>query len=323
MNTVHAVRRAASTRRAFCFCCLMAAGVAASGRWPTPRQAWAQGIVGGIRAAAAEAPITVHRLRGGIGVLEGSGGNIAAIGGPHGKLLVDSGITASRPRIEEALGLFGREPIRHLVNTHWHFDHADGNAWIAEAGATITAHRNTRKYLAMTQRVEDWNFDFPPAPAPALPTRLVQGEETIRLNGATVVLREYAPAHTDSDLSVFFAEADVLHTGDTFWNNAYPFIDYSTGGSIDGTIRATAANLATSGDGTIVIPGHGPVATRQDLRDYRAMLVDIRDRIATLKRQGRSLEEVIAVRPTAAHDARWGGFVIPPAFFTRLVFMGV
>ena len=324
MNTNAQPGPSAHARRGFCLCCLMAAGFTASGRWLTPRQAYAQaqGIVGGIRAAAVEAPITLHRLRGGIGVLEGSGGNIAVLGGRDGKLLIDSGITASRPRIEEALGSIGREPIRHLVNTHWHFDHADGNAWMAEAGATITAHRNTRKYLAMTQRVDDWDFDFPPAPVAALPTRLIDGEEVMRLNGATVTLREYSPAHTDSDLSVFFAEADILHTGDTFWNNAYPFIDYSTGGSIDGTIRATEANLAGSAESTIIIPGHGPVGTRQDVRDCLAMLVDVQGRVATLKRQGRSLEEVIAARPTAVHDARWGGFVISPQFFTRLVYMG-
>ncbi|WP_204251148.1 MBL fold metallo-hydrolase [Elioraea rosea] len=325
MTIVSDMRAVASTRRGFCLCCLVTAGLSASGRWLTPRQAFAQaqGIVGGIRAAAATAPITLHRLRGGIGMLEGSGGNIAVLSGRDGKLLVDSGITGSRPRIEEALETFGREPIRHLVNTHWHFDHSDGNEWIARSGATITAHRNTGKYLAMTQRVEDWDFDFPPAPRAALPTRVVRGEEVMRVNRATVTMREYGPGHTDSDLSVFFAEAEILHTGDTFWNDAYPFIDYSTGGSIDGTILATETSLAMSGPDTLVIPGHGPVGTRQDLRDFLDMLVDIRDRVTALKRQGRTLDEVIAARPTAAHDARWDGFVIPPPFFTRLVFAGV
>jgi glyoxylase-like metal-dependent hydrolase (beta-lactamase superfamily II) len=325
MSTASRARDAAPTRRGFCLCCLMAAGIAASDRWLTPREAFAQaqGIVAGTRAAAAASPITVHRLRRGVAVLEGAGGNIAVLGGPDGKLLIDSGITASRPRIEEALAAFGREPIRHLVNTHWHFDHADGNAWMAEAGATITAHENTRRYLAMTQRVEDWDFDFPPAPQAALPARLVRGEEVMRLNGAMVGLRAYGPGHTDSVLSITFAEADILHTGDTFWNNAYPFIDRSTGGSIDGTIRAAEASLAGSTEGTLIIPGHGPVGTRRDLRDDRDMLVDIRGQVATLKQQGRSLEEVIAARPTSAHDARWGRFIVAPPFFTRLVYMGV
>ncbi len=325
MRTFFGERASAPTRRGFCLCCLAAAGATASGDWLTPRQAFAQAqnIVDGMRGAAASTPIAIHRLRGGVGMLEGAGGNIAVLGGSDGQLLVDAGLTGSRTRIEEALAAFGREPIRHLINTHWHFDHADGNRWIGEAGATIIAHENTRRYLSMTQRVEDWDFDFPPAPRVALPSRVVRGDEELRLNGATVMLRVHSPAHTDGDISVTFAEANILHTGDTFWNNAYPFIDYSTGGSIDGTIRATEENLVSSTDDTVVIPGHGPVGTQRDLRDYRDVLVDIRGKIATLKRQGRSLEEVIAARPTAAHDARWGGFVIPPSFFARLVFMGV
>jgi glyoxylase-like metal-dependent hydrolase (beta-lactamase superfamily II) len=325
MSSIFRGRAFAPNRRGFCLCCAVAAGAAASGVWLTPRQAFAQAqnVVVGMRGAAASAPVTVLRLRGEVGMLEGAGGNIAVLSGPDGKLLVDAGLTDSRPRIEEALSTFGREPIRQLVNTHWHFDHADGNKWIAEAGATVIAHENTRKYLSMTQRVEDWDFDFPPAPQIALPSRTVRGEEVSRFNGATVILRAHSPAHTDGDLSVTFAEANILHTGDTFWNNAYPFIDYSTGGSIDGTIRATETNIAGSTESTLVIPGHGPVGTRRDLRDYRDVLVDVRGKIAILKRQGRSLEEVIAARPTAAHDARWGGFIIPPRFFTRLVYLGV
>ncbi|MBC7833302.1 MAG: MBL fold metallo-hydrolase [Hyphomicrobium sp.] len=316
--------RKATTRRGFCLCCVLAAGASESG-WLTPRGAFAQarGIVDGIRAAAAETPLTVHRLRGAVSVLEGSGGNIAVLAGTDGKLLVDAGITASRPRKEEALTALGREPIRHLINTHWHFDHADGNAWIAETGATITAHENTRKYLAMTQRVEDWNFDFPPAPLTALPSRTVRAEHAMRLNGASLMLRPYGPAHTDSDLAVTFVEADILHTGDTFWNGVYPFIDYSTGGSIDGTIAAAEANLRAATISTIVIPGHGPLGTRRDLQDFRDMLVAIRANVARLKQQGRSMQETLAARPTEAHDGRWGNFVIGPEFFTRLVYMGV
>jgi glyoxylase-like metal-dependent hydrolase (beta-lactamase superfamily II) len=325
MDTISDDRAFKPARRGFCFCCLVAASAAASGKWLTPRQAFAQAqnVVSGMRGAAASAPVTMHRLRGGIAVLEGSGGNIAVLSGPEGKLLVDSGLTASRPRIEEALKQLGPEPVRQLVNTHWHFDHADGNEWMADTGAVVIAHENTRKYLSMTQRVEDWDFDFPPAPRIALPTHIVRGEESSRVNGATVILRPHSPAHTDGDISVTFAEANILHTGDTFWNNAYPFIDYSTGGSIDGTIRATEMNLNGATESTLVIPGHGPVGSRRDLRDYRDVLVDVRGKVAQLKSQGRTLQEVIAERPTAAHDGRWGGFIIPPSLFTRLVYMGV
>ena len=299
---------------------------AAVGGWLTPREAFAQasGIVELIKSEAAKAPINVHRLRGNIAVLEGSGGNIAVLTGPDGKLLVDAGIGVSRPQLTTALAGLGDEPITHLINTHWHFDHADGNAWLHSAGARIIAHENTRKHLAMAQRVDDWNFDFPPASATALRSDVFATEQTMRVNGATIAMKYYGPAHTDSDISVYFTDIDVLHTGDTFWNGIYPFIDYSTGGSIDGSIRAADANLAATTDKTVIVPGHGqPVSNRSQLRDFRDMLVGIRENVAALKKQGKSLEDTVAAKPTSAYDARWGGFVINPAFFTKLVYEGV
>ena len=174
------------------------------------------------------------------------------------------------------------------------------------------------------QRVEDWDYDFPPLPEGALPTELFATERTLKLNDATLALNYYGPAHTDSDISVRFVEADVLHAADTYWNGVYPFIDYSTGGSIDGLIRAAEANLATTTDSTIVIPGHGPpVSDRAGLQAFRDMLVAVRENVAQLKAQGRSLDETVAAQPTAAFDARWGQFVITPALFTRLVYEGV
>ena len=314
------------SRRGFCLCCAAAAGFTAAGGWLSPSRAYAaaRNIVNLIRDAAAEATIEVHPLRGDVSILEGSGGNIAVLTGSDGKVYVDAGITASRPRILEAADRLGREPIRHLINSHWHFDHADGNAWLNAEGASIVAHENTRKHLVSAQRVDDWDFDFPPSPVAAIPTDVFAAEKTLTLNGATLRLKHYGPAHTDGDISVMFGEADILHTGDTYWNGIYPFIDYSTGGSICGMIQATEANLAAVTDRTIVIPGHGnPVSNRAELSAYRDMLVAIRDNVARLKQAGRSLEETVAAKPTAAFDAKWGQFVITPAFFTRLVYHGV
>src|SRR5262249_352888 len=131
-------------------------------------------------------------------------------------------------------------------------------------------------------------------------------------------------AHTDSDIHVYFREADVLHVGDTFWNGIYPFIDYSTGGSIDGMIAASDANLALAADKTIIIPGHGaPVSNRREFQAFRDRLVAIRDNVAALKKEGRSQQEAVAAKPTAAFDGTFGKFVIDPGFFTRLVYEGV
>ena len=149
-------------------------------------------------------------------------------------------------------------------------------------------------------------------------------ERSLKLNGATIALKYYGPAHTDSDISVTFAEANVVHVADTFWNGIYPFIDYSTGGSIDGMIAASDANLAATAEDTIIIAGHGKaVGTRAELREFRDMLVAIRDNVAALKKQGRSREETVAAKPTGAFDAKFGNFVIDPGFFTRLVYEGV
>jgi len=314
------------SRRGFCACCAAAAGFAATGSWLSPRDAYAEArnLVDLIRDAAAKTPIKVHRLRGNVSILEGSGGNIAVLTGADGKVFIDAGITASRPRILQAAKELSGDPISHLINTHWHFDHADGNAWLNAEGAAIIAHANTHKHLLAAQRVEDWDFDFPASPLAAVPTEVVSAEKTLTLNRSTLHLKYYGPAHTDGDLSVTIPEADLLHCGDTYWNGVYPFIDYSTGGNIDGMIRAAEANVAAVTDTTIVIPGHGdPVSNKAELSAYRDMLVAIRENVAKLKREGRSLDETIGAKPTAAFDAKWGQFVVGPAFFTRLVYAGV
>lgn len=312
------------SRRGFCLCCL--AAVAGGQGWLTPGQAFAKAgnIVDGFRAEAAKADIHVHPIRGNLSVLEGSGGNIAVLTGPDGKVMVDAGITATRRRIEAALASLDERPVTHLINTHWHFDHADGNEWIGGNGVSILAHANTRKHLTEAQRVEDWDFDFPPAPPAALPTVVVDIEKSVRLNGTSIALRHIPLAHTDGDLTVTFGEVDVIHAGDIYWADMYPFIDYSTGGSIDGVILAADAILSQAGAGTIIIPGHGnPVSGPKALKAYRDMLAASRDRVAALKRRGHSLDEIVAARPTAASDGRFGNAVIPPAFFTKLVFEGV
>jgi len=281
------------------------------------------GIVNLARSEAAKAEITVRPLRGNISVLVGSGGNIAVFSGPDGKLIVDAGISVSRPKIAAALAAVSPDPIRYLINTHWHFDHTGGNQWAHSEGATIIAHENTRKHLSTITRVDDWDFTFPPLPEDALPTEVFKTDRTLSINGTTIVLEYYGPCHTDGDISAQFSEADVFITGDTWWNGFYPFIDYSTGGSINGMIRATEANLAKVTDKTIIIPGHGPVGDKIQLTEYRDMLVNMRDRVADIKKPGRSLAEVVTAKPSAAYDAKWGRFLIDGSFFTRLVYAGV
>jgi glyoxylase-like metal-dependent hydrolase (beta-lactamase superfamily II) len=304
---------------------IMSAGLTAAAVTLTPRHLLSgqENLVIVARRKGGMVNITTQALRGNVSALIGSGGNIAVLTGTDGKLLVDSGYAGSRAKISEALNAISHDPIKHLVNTHWHFDHTDGNEWMHAAGAIVSAHKNTTKHLTTSTRVDDWDFTFPPSPAGAIPGDVFDTSKTLRLNEATIVLKYYGPAHTDGDVSAYFMEADVFHTGDTWWNGHFPFIDYSTGGNIDGMIRAAETNIAAVSDKTIVIPGHGSVGRKADLVEYRNMLMTIRDRVATLKKEGRSLEEVIVLKPTAAYDAKWAGSFIDGKFFTRLVYRGV
>jgi glyoxylase-like metal-dependent hydrolase (beta-lactamase superfamily II) len=282
-----------------------------------------ENLVVAARKAGEAANVTVQALRRNVSALIGAGGNIAVLPGSDGKLIIDSGYLGTRGKIADALSSLSPDPIKHLVNTHWHFDHTDGNEWMHSAGATITAHENTRKHLSTSTRVDDWNFTFPPSPAGAIPTDVFDADKTLHLNGAAIALKHYGSAHTDGDVSAYFGEADVLFTGDTWWNGHYPFIDYSTGGNIDGMIKAAEANLAMVTDKTIVVPGHGPVGGKTEMIAYRDMLTAIHDRVAALKGEGKSLDEIVAAKPTAAYDAKWGKGFVNGEFFTKLVYKGV
>ena len=166
-------------------------------------------------------------------------------------------------------------------------------------------------------------MDFPAAAAGALPVNVFATELELQRNNTRIAMKYYGPAHTDSDAWVYFTEADVVHVGDTWWSGVYPFIDYSTGGSIDGQIQAVETNLKAFSANTIFIPGHGPVGRRTEVAEFRDMLVAIRDNVATLKRKGMSLKEIIAAKPTAVYDSKWGQFWVTPALFTGLVYEGV
>jgi glyoxylase-like metal-dependent hydrolase (beta-lactamase superfamily II) len=194
---------------------LTAGGMAVSAACLVPSCLVAQtgGLVESAFKEAATAKVTVQNLRRNISVLLGAGGNIAVLTGPDGKLLVDAEIITARPHVSEALGSINADPIKQLINTHWHFDHTGGNEWLHEAGASILAHENTRKHLSNATRVEgNWQHTFPAAPEGAIPSTIFKDEYTLHVNNTTLMLKHYLPAHTDSDVSVHFAEADILHT---------------------------------------------------------------------------------------------------------------
>jgi glyoxylase-like metal-dependent hydrolase (beta-lactamase superfamily II) len=334
-----AIPNARISRRRF----LASTGLAATAGWVVPRPLLAQqtsagsgvpalrGIVDLARKNARTAKLTVETLRGNVSVLINEvGGNIGVLHGREGTLLVDTGVAGSREPITEAVARVSADPVKYVVNTHWHFDHTDGNEWLNQAGATIIAHENVRKRMSEATRVGPWDHTFPPSPATALPAVMLRAAGTqngtsgakLHLNGTSISLDTFLPAHTDGDASVEFGDADVLHLGDLWWNGRFPFIDYDTGGSINGTIRAIESSLARVSAKTLIIPGHGPVGGKSQLSEFRDMLVAVRDKVAILKKQGKSADEVVAEKPTTAYDAAWGASLVDGALFTRLVYAG-
>ena len=271
----------------------------------------------------ADSDLVVVPLRGNITVLMGSGGNITVLSGNDGKFLVDAGISKSQAKLKAALENISPAPLKYVVNTHWHWDHTDGNEWMHAAGATVVAHRNTLKHLTETTHVNAWNWTFDPVPEGARPTLLIDRERTFTFSENHIDVENFGGGHTDGDLWVYFKEADVLALGDTFWNGNYPYIDNEDGGSIDGAIKWADKAVASTTDHTIVVPGHGAVGTRAQLIEFRDMLITVRNNVAALKRQGKSLDEIVAAKPTAAFDAKWGTFVFNGDQFTRMVYAGL
>ena len=279
--------------------------------------------IAAINASAAKSDITVASVRGGISVLMGSGGNIIVLEGKEGKLMVDAGIAVSQAKIEAALAKIGPGKIKYLINTHHHWDHTDGNRWVVKSRPTIIGHPNTVKHDSVAVHVDFWDVTFEALPKEARPTVLVKDKKTMKFNGDPVVIENFGPGHTDSDLWVLFPKVDVMVVGDVFWNGMYPFFDNQYGGSINDTIKWSDKVLAKAGPDTVIIPGHGEVGERASMQAYRDMLVQIRDSVASMKKQGKSVDEIIAAKPTAAFDAKYGGGVIGPDVFVRLVYKGL
>ena len=276
-----------------------------------------------MRAAGRLAKLTIEPLRNNVSLISGSGGNVLVVPGMDGKLVVDSGLATSKVQMSRALQSISPDPLRYLVNTHWHFDHTDGNAWMHAAGANIFALDKTLARMQHRQFIPEFEGVYPPSPTGALPTVTFEHVKTMQANGHEIRLTRYTPAHTDTDISVFLPDADVLHAGDSFFSRFYPFIDYNSGGNIDGMIAACRETLAITGPSTIVVGGHGPAGGRNDVIAFEQMLVEVRGWVATLKKSGVSEGEIIARKPSAPFDDKWGHGFVSPDLFTWLVYRGV
>jgi glyoxylase-like metal-dependent hydrolase (beta-lactamase superfamily II) len=269
-----------------------------------------------------KAPASATKLTENLSLITGPGGNMAVLAGPDGLLLVDSGLAPREADVIEAVERAGGKPVAMLINTHWHMDHAGNNAAFARRGARIVATANARKRLSTDQDIPAFKMHVPASPPEAWPV-LTTDEAELFFNGEEIALTAVPPAHTDGDLVIHFRKADVIHAGDLITSTAFPNIDASSLGWIGGMIAAADRLLKLAGPGTRIIPGHGRLATADDLRAYRAMLAGIYDKVAPMADAGRSMEDVVRARPTADFDGHWGGGILTGPMFARLVYDGL
>lgn len=253
----------------------------------------------------AKTPLNVERVKPNVHVLSGYGGNIAVLTGVDGAVLVDNSFAALAPRVRKAVAELSTQPIRFVFNTHWHFDHAGANEPFIRNGALLIAHDNIRKRLASGGLLSLMDSPIPPSPPDALPAITFNDRSSYYINSEIVRAIHVPQAHTDGDTFVQFERANVIHLGDVCPGMGYPFIDLNSGGSARGLLDAVDTAIALGNDDTRYVPGHGPMIDRAALTAYRDMLRGIVGNVSTGMKAGRSVDEIITSRPTAAYDDPW------------------
>ncbi len=263
--------------------------------------------------------IETTEVANGIYMLVGQGGNIGVSIGEDGVFLIDDQFAPLTEKIRNALSELTLQPIKFMINTHWHFDHTGGNENLGNQGVILVAHDNVRKRMSTEGFIEAFNQTIPAAPEVALPSITFSETATFHLNGQTIEAIHVLNAHTDGDSIIFFREANVIHTGDIFFNGLYPFIDKSSAGSVDGVLRAVDLVLSLANNNTRIIPGHGPLANKRDLTNYRRMLMTVRNRMQDLIDEEMTIEEIIELNPNADFDQVWGQGFLNPETFLRIL----
>jgi cyclase len=275
-----------------------------------------------MRRTIAQAPLEVVRITDRHFMLSGHGGNIGVFVGEESLLLVDSGtgLPPATEKLREAIKSLSNLPVRYLINTHWHFDHTDGNANVRSMGATILAHRAVRDRLSSPQTIAFFNALFPASQRTSLPTVTFDHRLELDLGNELIELTHIPNAHTDSDSIVRWPVANVIQTGDIFFSGTFPFIDGGTGGSMEGMIAGAETILKLADANTRIIPGHGPAASRDDLVAYTNMLRTVRDRLERLRASGKSVDDAVAAKPLADLEAKWGQGLFNADAFVRIVY---
>ena len=263
--------------------------------------------------------IQTEKLADTVYMMTGAGGNLGVSAGEDAVFVIDDQFAPLTPKILAAIAKLSSKPVKFVLNTHWHFDHTGGNENLGKAGAIIVAHENVRKRLSTEGFIEFLGMKTKPEPKVALPVVTFTRDLTFNLNGDELVITHAPRAHTDGDSIVRFGKSNVIHMGDTFFNKLYPFIDTSSGGSVAGVLAAADGVLKTVRDDTKIIPGHGPLGNKADLKAFRDMLAAVSGNIRGQIKAGKTLEQVVASKPTAKFDEVWGkGFLAPEKFVEML-----
>jgi cyclase len=243
-------------------------------------------------------------------MLKGSGGNIGVLTGAEGILMIDDQFAPLSEKITAAIKSLDPGTIRFLLNTHLHGDHSGGNENFQKAGATIVAHDLVRERMMKESVNPRLNRTFPPRAKEAWPVITFGTTMSFHLNEEDIELLHFDPGHTDGDAIIHFKKANIYHTGDAFVRTGYPYIDTSSGGTLSGYISTLGQLLAILDNNSKVIPGHGDLGTKADVKGVYDMLVDIRDKVATALKSGKKIEDIPGMNLTEKYDATWGtGFV--------------
>lgn len=265
--------------------------------------------------------VVVTQISGEMYMFAGKGGNIGVSIGKDGVLLIDSKSKQTIDMIVSSINNFSNnKPIMFVINTHWHHDHVGGNEKLNNNGTVILAHENVRERMANKQYVDFLNREFLSYPKNALPTITYNETFTLHFNDDQIDIHHISQAHTDGDSIVYFNKNNVIHTGDIFINGRYPFIDHSSGGSIDGIIDGIEKITAIANNETKIIPGHGELTNREKLQDYRFMLKDIRQQVQKMVVNGTSLDTIIKSNITSKYDPLYSDSFINSQDFLEFVY---
>ncbi len=281
------------------------------------------GVARGQQEDFSKVTIKTTKVAEGVYMLEGAGGNIGVSVGEDGVVVIDDQFGPLTPKIQAAIGAITKKPIKFVLNTHWHGDHVGGNENLATAGAVIVAHDNVRKRMSVGQFMEVMKRQVPPSPPKALPIVTFSADATLHLNGEDIRVMYLGPAHTDGDAIIVFPKAKVVHMGDTFMTISYPFVDIGSGGNFDGYVTVADKVLGMVDNTFKIIPGHGALSSKADLKGWHDMLATIRARVKKEADAGKPLEAVQKAKLTAEWDQKWGKAFIKPDQVVEFAFKAV